>query len=70
MTKVFIEPEHIDLEEIFQISTEVDLGTTDIEFEGFQSFTSEIKMKKEKTNKVEQIELRESKSKNTGSSLF
>jgi hypothetical protein len=59
-------PEHEDLEERFQISTEISFETSMNEFNGLGDITIEIKKKKVEQAKIENIELRKSKSKRSG----
>jgi hypothetical protein len=60
-------PEHVDLEQKFQISAKVDFESSQEEFTGLGDIQIEIK-KKKKTEpaKIQNIELRKSKSSNSG----
>lgn len=63
-----IEIEHADfedLEERFQISTEVFFDSKKIEYEGMNPFVIEVKKKKNEKTKIENIELGKSKSRNS-----
>ena len=59
-------PEHVDLEEKFQISTGVKFESSQDIFEGLGDMQIEVKKKKVEQQKIENIELRKSKSKHNG----
>jgi hypothetical protein len=58
--------EHEDLEERFQISAKISFETSMNRFEGLGDIQFEIKKKKVEQPKIENIELRKSKSKRNG----
>jgi hypothetical protein len=58
--------EHEDLEEKFQLSTNVSFSSDQDHFEGLGSLEIKIVKKKEEKQKIEEIELRNRKSKRTG----
>ena len=55
--------EHEDLEERFQIATDVEFSLFDGKFEGLKPLEIKIKKKQEKKTKIENVELRKSSSK-------
>lgn len=58
--------EHEDLEEKFQLSTGVAFSSDQEDFKGLGSLEVKIVKKKEETQKIQEIELRDRKSKRTG----
>ena len=58
--------EHVDLEERFQISTDVSFDSNISEYTGLSSMNIEIKMKEVKLTKIENIELGKSNTASRG----
>ena len=53
--------EHDDLEEKFQISTEIEFSSSGDTFEGLKPMEIQVKKKKERKTNIENVELRKSK---------
>ncbi len=54
--------EHRDLEEVFQISAEVEFSFTDEEFKGLSPMELKVKKNQKKNIEIENVELRKSTS--------